>query len=86
MCDHEILLEYIAANKECLKEMISEYTKHKLELLNKENPVFHKEIEVQYKLTVQELIVLELAKNTNINTETIKIFVENIDMEKYLCL
>lgn len=86
MSDHEILLEYIAANKEYLKEIINDYTKHKKELLKKENSLFHKEIELQYRQTIKENVVLELAKNTNINTETIKIFVENIDLEKYLCL
>lgn len=75
---------YLYQNRNKFKEDLAEYTKQREELLQKEDKVFHTEIEAQYADILRKMIMMDVARNLTCGADVILEIVEALDVVKYI--
>lgn len=77
------IIEYLVDNKEYLKTLIQDLSEQKDILLQTQHAIFYKEIMIQYKNTIKEIVSIEIAKSLGTDTENINLVLDQIDLLEY---
>lgn len=74
------VLEYVLLNLEHLKDMTEAERALKYNILASTDPAFHDEVLKQYKDAVKEVVLEQIAQDTGVDTETIHILLDDLDI------
>lgn len=78
------VVEYLANNREHLMDKIQVAKHLKNSSLGTISHVFHDDVLSQYRGELKRIVVSEIAINTRVNTESILVVLEEIDIKDFL--
>jgi len=81
---NEIVFQFLVQNHFHFKEKTKTLKEKKEQLLKSEDPVFHEEIEEQYRGIVKQMLVDDITQQFAIPTESVIITLEGFNVDAYV--
>lgn len=78
------VMMYLTSNIQGLKKFLKPLLDQRRDLLKKEDPALHSEIQSQFEQSVREQIANEIATNLNLNPQEVYEVVENMNVKEFL--
>lgn len=82
----EKIIEFMVKNHDRIKQDVSELRRDYEVILQRENPLFYKDLKEQYEARIRQLLSFIVSDTTGIPIEPVIIEVERLDLEGYLGL